>query len=99
MSASEQSRRSQGEDTAKGLITLITHFVHENSYRLWRQDIIRMFQGKESQGSYKDCIITGDIPFWEKKNPHSSGNAIQKGQVFLRRLDFHCRVIFPCERT
>ena len=80
---------SQREDTAKRLIIFITHFVHENSYKLWRQDIIRMFQRKESQGSYKDCIIRGEIISGKKKNPHSSGNAIQKGNVFLRRLDFH----------
>ena len=34
--------------------------------------------------------------FLGKKNPHSSGNAIQKGHVFLRRRDFHCRVKFTC---
>ena len=46
---------------------LITHFVHENSYRLWRQDIIRMFQRKESQGSY-NCIVTGEIISGKKKS-------------------------------
>ena len=61
--------------------------------------LIRMFQRKESQGFYKDCIIRGEIISGKKKNRHSSGNAIQKGNVFLRRLDFHCRVIFPCEHT
>ena len=49
MGVSEQSRKRK---TARRLITFKTHFkthfVHKNSFWLWRQDIIRMSQRKES---------------------------------------------------